>query len=358
MNSPCATCCDSPRFPTQRGDSKNDWVIDDAMQSELGARLGRRTFLVAALATAMAALTSCSADHQSHDRGRSWGAFIPPVTGARPSTFSSIDRLASLAGYKPHFLHLFAAMPDSLPVTTLDLIRNSGATPILTLEPWDPTKGRDQSLYSLASIAAGQHDPDLSRWGTQLSAWPYPILLRFAQEMNGTWYPWSIGVNGNTSEDYRAAWSRMHSVISGQAPEVRFVWAPNAITEGTRDFTDCYPGAEVVDYLGLDGYNWGPIPGHQWQSAAKLFSNSLEALGRLRQPILISEVGCADGPTPSLKAQWITDFFAIIESHPAVAGFVWFQMDKERDWRFNSTSASTTSFRNGLDHWITGSRPN
>ncbi|QGP90301.1 endoglucanase [Gordonia sp. 135] len=254
-------------------------------------------------------------------------------------------------------MHLFAAIPDSLPVATLDLIRGSEATPILTLEPWDPSKGSDQSFFSLATIAAGQHDSDLSRWGAQLAAWPYPVLLRFAQEMNGTWYPWSIGTSQNTSDDYRAAWSRMHSIIRDKAPHVQFVWAPNAITEGTRDFTDCYPGDGVVDYLGLDGYNWGQSPGHQWQSAQKLFSESLEALGKLssNRPTLITEVGCADGTTPNLKAEWITDFFRVIESAPSVLGFIWFQMDKERDWRFNSSPASTESFRSGLARWMSSS---
>ncbi|TYQ10697.1 UNVERIFIED_ORG: Beta-mannanase [Gordonia westfalica J30] len=178
--------------------------------------------------------------------------------------------------------------------------------------------------------------------------------------MNGTWYPWSIGVNGNTATDYRAAWSRVHSIISHEAPEVRFVWAPNAMTEGTGDFTDCYPGDDVVDYLGLDGYNWGQSSGHQWQSAQMLFSESLDALNRVSpdRPVIITEVGCADGGTPNLKAQWIADFFSVIESHPAVSSFVWFQMDKERDWRFNSTPASTKSFRDGLTDWINGGRPN
>jgi len=228
----------------------------------------------------------------------------------------------------------------------------------LTLEPWQPNKGLDQPAHSLAEIAAGQLDSDLTRWATQLAAWPHPVFLRFAQEMNGTWYPWSIGANGNTASGYRAAWSRMHSIISEQAPNVRFLWAPNAITEGTRDFADCYPGDGVVDYLGLDGYNWGSVPGHQWQSPDKLFSESLDKLGRISpgRPILITEVGCADGVTPSLKAQWIADFFRVIENHPDVLSFVWFQMDKERDWRFNSTPASTAAFRDGLARWISYGR--
>ncbi|MCZ4581836.1 glycosyl hydrolase [Gordonia amicalis] len=231
--------------------------------------------------------------------------------------------------------------------------------PILTIEPWRPTEGNNQPRYSLRSIATGHHDSDLARWATQLAKWPHPILVRFAQEMNGTWYPWSVGVGGNSAADYREAWSRMHTFISSQAPQARFIWAPNAITEGTSGFAECYPGDGVVDYLGLDGYNWGDIPGHQWQSAIRLFSQSLTELTRLspNKPIIITEVGCADGATPGPKAEWIKDFFSVIASSPRVSSVVWFQMDKERDWRFNSTPASAAAFRDGLSKWLGNNRP-
>ncbi|WP_244971852.1 glycoside hydrolase family 26 protein [Gordonia rubripertincta] len=333
-------------------------MSDDGMLSTPETGLPRRPLLAAALAAAISAMTSCGTGHDEQRKllasDRMWGVFLPTSTRASPTAVNAIDRLASLAGTKPHFVHIFAAMTDSLPVESLDGVNGVGATPILTLEPWRPFDGRVQPAYSLASIAAGRHDSDLSRWATQLAAWPHPVLLRFAQEMNGTWYPWSVGVNGNTAADYRSAWTRMYSIVSEQAPQVRFVWAPNAVTEGTRDFTDCYPGDDVVDYLGLDGYNWGKSPGHLWQSPEKLFSASLEALRKLspNRPTLITEVGCADGATPNLKAEWIADFFRVIERAPSVLGFVWFQMDKERDWRFNSTPASTRSFRDGLAKWM------
>ena len=171
--------------------------------------------------------------------------------------------------------------------------------------------------------------------------------------MNGSWYPWSVGVNGNSAAAYQGAWQRVHSIINNAAPNVSFVWAPNAITEGTTDFMSCYPGDQFVDYLGLDGYNWGTTPGHQWQSAEKLFSHSIATLRKLAPdlPILVTEVGCAEGDHPGLKAEWIREFFTVIEANDRVSGFVWFQMDKERDWRFNSSPASTAAFRESLALW-------
>ncbi|WP_280985333.1 glycoside hydrolase family 26 protein [Gordonia namibiensis] len=285
-----------------------------------------------------------------------WGAFLPGIASGSAQT--SLGRLEELANFRPNILTLYASTKDSLSTSGISGVHGAQAVPLITLEPWRPAEGNVQREFTLSSIGSGQHDADLERWALQLAAWERPALLRFAQEMNGTWYPWSIGVGGNTPQQYRDAWSRMHAIIADKAPNVRFVWAPNTITEGTRDFVDCYPGDDVVDYLGLDGYNWGQSPGHQWQSVDKLFLKSLDVLGQVstRRPILITEVGCADGATPDLKAKWITDFFDLIEDRANVAGFLWFQMDKERDWRFNSTPASTRSFRAGLARWMGGAQ--
>ncbi len=280
-----------------------------------------------------------------------WGAFLSaPVSELRVT----VDRFAALAGAQPSLLHLYASTQDSHPQVHLDTIRQLRATPVLSLEPWNPQVGPYQPAFTLSSIVTGQHDSDLQRWAAELGLWGDPVLLRFAQEMNGTWYPWSVGLYGNTAAEYRAAWVRMHRIVSARAPNVEFVWTPNVLTEGTRDFADCYPGDQFVDYLGLDGYNWGDTPGHQWQSPERLFSASVATLRRLNaaRPIVLTEVGCADGADPGHKARWISEFFEVVMGNPDVTGFLWFQTDKERDWRINSTRASTQAFRDGLANWM------
>ncbi|WP_288338194.1 glycoside hydrolase family 26 protein [uncultured Gordonia sp.] len=285
---------------------------------------------------------------------RRWGAFIPSVTPAQGATRTPLQQLTNLAGTAPRYVHRFCALGDPVPVGDLDAVVAFGATPLLTLEPWKPDGGTGQPEFALSHIASGAFDTEFTRWGTQLASWGKPVLVRFAQEMNGTWYPWAVGVNGNTAADYRAAWARMRSVITDRhSDNVRFVWAPNALTLGTNPFGECYPGRDQIDVLGLDGYNWGEAPGHHWQPAADLFVPSLETLRALdaTHPILLTEVGCADGLTAQDKASWIRDFFSIVDNQSRVEGFVWFQMDKERDWRFNSTTASTAAFRAGVAGW-------
>ncbi|HYT52464.1 MAG TPA: hypothetical protein VEL10_09705 [Gaiellaceae bacterium] len=47
---------------------------------------------------------------------------------------------------------------------------------------------------------------------------------------------------------------------------------------------------------------------------------------------------------------WIRDFLAQLGRNRSVVGFVWFQYDKETDWRIDSSSASRVAFGAGLAH--------
>jgi len=76
-------------------------------------------------------------------------------------------------------------------ITSADLVVGRGATPLLTWEPWNSAAGVNQPTYRLSAIANGTHDALVRRWATQIKAWGKPLMLRFAHEMNGNWYPWS-----------------------------------------------------------------------------------------------------------------------------------------------------------------------
>src|SRR5436853_485094 len=79
--------------------------------------------------------------------------------------------------------------------------------------PWVTTGGVGRPAYALRAIAAGEHDAYVREWARAAAAWGGPLYLRFAHEMNGDWYPWSVGVNGNTSADYQAAWRHVVDIF-------------------------------------------------------------------------------------------------------------------------------------------------
>jgi hypothetical protein len=230
-------------------------------------------------------------------------------------------------------------------------LRRRGVVPMLTWEPWNPKAGRKpQPRYSLDRIEAGDHDDYIRSWARQIATWGHPLWLRFAHEMNGDWYPWGMGVDGNTPEQYRAAWRRVHHIFEeAGARNVVWVWSPNiTYRQGTLyPLAGLYPGDDVVDVLAMDGYNWGDNRDHRWKWPGEVFDETMDQLRRTaRKPIVIAETGCAEQGGD--KAEWIERFFGWLDRNEDLAGFVWFNLDAEEDWRITTSRAARRAFAEGV----------
>jgi beta-mannanase len=242
----------------------------------------------------------------------------------------------------------------------LQAVYRRGATPEITWEPWDYRVGlrHAQPGYTLAGIAAGRHDAYIRSVARTLEAYGHPVLLRFAQEMNGDWYPWGVGVNGNRPGDFIAAWRHVHDVFAAVgAHNVRWVWSPVA-RYGTALSTAQYPGDAYVDEIGLSGFNGGSaLHWTGWRSFASLFDASLAAVHVLApgKPVQISEVGSAEAG--GSKAAWIAAMFSDLARHPAVRTVIWFDVAKQTDWRITSSSAAARAFSAGLRRAQSPTRP-
>ncbi len=231
---------------------------------------------------------------------------------------------------------------------TSDMAQMVSATeraPLLTWEPWDPAGGAEQPRYRLSRIARGDFDPYLRDWARSLRSADTKIFIRPMHEMNGTWYPWGGTVNGNSADDYRDAWRHMHDVFERVgADNVRWVWCPlnvdaPAIKENRME--RYYPGARYVDVLALDGYNWGSkFPEYGgWQSFRTVFESGykrLKALGD--QPIWVAEVGSS--AIGGDKADWVRSMFRTADKWDRLKAIVWFDMDKEQDWRASPVASA------------------
>lgn len=277
-----------------------------------------------------------------------WGVFLPDDNAQS----SNLWTVQEMAGSKPHYVMRFAALGERTPIPELNAITTAGAQPILTLEPWQPDAGVDQPDYALSHIAAGDHDDELDIWARNLAAWGQPLLVRFGHEMNSTHYPWSVGVNGNTAGDFIAAWRHLRDrfALAG-ANNVSFMWCPDSPYEGAADIAPAFPGTDAVDALCLDGYNWGDGAGHTWKSPQDVFGNGLDQLRALDagHPIIIAETASVEGPRSGQdKAEWIHRLFDYLTHQSQVTGVVWFQMDKERDWRFNSSGQAQAAFKQAI----------
>jgi cellulose synthase (UDP-forming) len=237
---------------------------------------------------------------------------------------------------------------DKFNLSHLEAVAARGSTPEISWEPWDASKPlhRAQPAFSLASIIAGSHDAYIRSWAEGLRLYGKPVLLRFAQEMNGTWYPWSEVGGWNSPGQYAQAWRHVHDIFSAVgASNVRWIWSPVA---GPIK-PELYPGDRYVDIIGLSGFNGGgALQWGGWKSFATMDGPSLDRLHALApsKPIEISEVGTAEAG--GSKATWIANMFAELKRRPYVASLLWFNLHKQTDWRIESSPAATAAFAAGL----------
>jgi hypothetical protein len=285
---------------------------------------------------------------------------LPPVSTARlrfgvatpngPLASAELDEVAVLAGESPASVLFYKDFLQAPPITEMNATRARGAVPLVTWEPWAWGGGLEQPAYSLDRIAAGDFDARIIQWGQALAGWGYPVQLRFAHEMNGNWYPWAEGVNGNEAGDYVRAWRHVHDVVASTgASNVSWVWSANVPYWGSTDLAGLFPGAGYVDIVALDGYNWGTSASWSgWIPPQDLFAPGIAELRTIAPglPILIAET--ASSEAGGSKAAWNTDLVSYLAAQPDVMGLVWFHVQKEADWRINSSDASAAAFKSAL----------
>jgi Glycosyl hydrolase family 26 len=242
-----------------------------------------------------------------------------------------------------------------LPTQTLRHIHELGALPAITWEPWHPEYGADQPRYALECITAGDFDGYINQWATAAASFGQPLQIRFGHEMNGTWYPWSIGLNGNSATDYQKAYRYVHDrFISAGATNVQWVWSIDSAQkrpQGLKNAGDSYPGDQYVDLVAIDGYNGGPT-GATWDSPDDLFAGAIDVATSVapKRPLWIYETGTGD--KRGEKAQWITDLFAYLQQ-TRVTGLLWFNFNKhgEQNWLLDSSPDVAQAAKAALADW-------
>jgi beta-mannanase len=234
--------------------------------------------------------------------------------------------------------------PD-FPLGLAQDVNQRGAVLLISWEPWDSWRGgADQPAYTLRSVASGAHDALIDRWATEIARYRHPVMLRFAPEMNGDWLPWSTGANGNRPGDYVAAWRHLRARFRrAGATNAIWVWNPTAAYDGSTPLRGLFPGTREVDWVAVDGYNWGDTRQWGWQTYADIFAPTISALRALApaRPVMIAETASAPDDR---KAAWITNTLRTAHAD-RLAAVVWFEFDKETDWRLADDPASARAAR-------------
>jgi Glycosyl hydrolase family 26 len=233
--------------------------------------------------------------------------------------------------------------------------------PMLTWEPEIGPSGAITKTEPLveacpARLAAAAPTAPVIRYLTQyakdVASYGKPVLLRPMHEMNIPGWYWSIGPSAGCGtiqdQDYVAAWRRIVGIFRDQrATNARFVWCINHINLNSATYTSAFPGDDYVQYVAIDGYNWG---GKKWRGFDQIFAPAYRALGEIStRPILIAEWASAESGGD--KAAWIADAFSRIAAgaYPRIAGLVWFDRayPGQPPWPIDSSPAAATAYRGG-----------
>ena len=264
-----------------------------------------------------------------------WGIF-DDTQGLSPSFYTNL-------GKSPSTIMMFMDFGNF----PLDFCKNAdqlGSMPYVTWEP----------RVDITKILTGQYDSYLQKFGQDIAKFGKPFLLRFGHEFNGDWYPWSV-YEGKLvpASTYVQVYKYVHDkVVAAGGSKAIWVWCANAGNGGAnpQDILSYYPGDKYVNWIGMDGYNWGTsAPGFSWKSFSGVFNSLYQQLttNYPTKPIMIGEMGCSS--TGGDKVAWINDMFTRLPiDFPKVRSFTWFNINKETDWRFNVNQGSTDAFKAGI----------
>ena len=280
-----------------------------------------------------------------------------PTLGVSTATIKDLDSFIRTTGTHPEVFDVFEAWDNDRPLDryVADSVAARGARLSITWEPWVADGGARQPRYSLASIIAGKHDAYIDTFATSIKEFGHPVTIRLMHEMNGNWYPWGLGVNGNRPGEYVRAWQHVHDRFAAlRVTDVAWMWAPNAVYTGSAPLPQLYPGDAYVDAVGLSNYNWGNYHRDgfvtQWATFSALFDDSIRQLAAITtRPLWIAETGSSD--KGGNKAAWIADALAQISRRTDIAGLMWFdQFDRGAvvDWRIETEPAAVAAWRAGF----------
>lgn len=245
------------------------------------------------------------------------------------------------AGRRPSIVETFSDFADAFPASYARVVSARGQTPLITYETNAPQ-------YTAAAMASGAFDAQLRRWARGAKAWGKRLYIRFLCEANGDWNAWSPGVRGNTPKVYVAAYRHIHHVFTSVgATNVKFAWTPINNYPGSTPLKAIYPGDGYVDVVGVDGYNWGATHPSGWETFRQVFNSSLTEIRTFTaKPIWITETGSTE--LGGDKAAWIDGMFNAIQRDKRISGLIWFDANKETDWRINSSPSALSAWRTGI----------
>jgi hypothetical protein len=300
-----------------------------------------------------------------------WGAWIgDQLTGEEPPwDMSAVSQFQGVVGGKGlSLIALGSPFADcssppcdffQFPAEAMSNVHDYGAIPFFNWASQatssDPSGATVMPDFQLADVIAGTYDSYIREFAEAARNWGHSFFLRYDWEMNGNWFPWGAGINGNNPGEYVAAWRHVHDIFTAVgATNATWVWCP--YSEVDRHFAalaPLYPGDEYVDWTCMDGFNWGsnPTNPHTWKGFKEIFGPTYRKLTRQiapTKPVVLAEM--ASTGHGRAKARWISNMFKELSTNfRRIRGLIWFdQVDRGVEWPLETSPAAARAFAKGV----------
>lgn len=263
-----------------------------------------------------------------------FGLFNPPAAEAQWLTRE----------LRPSAIQLYERFFEPIPVAAMRADHAAGAEPVLDLDPilrirWPGIDHPSPAATMSASarvIVSGRLDSYLRYYADTIRSLRFPVMLAFAHEMNGNWYPWAHRFT--PPKLFAAMWRHIHRVFSREgATNITWLWTINKIggravgglrTYGTRQE---WPGSAYVDLVGIDAYFRTPS---QW--FGDRFVPTIMFLRKFTdKPILVTETGIYPNRD---DGQQLRSLFRGIRRYN-LRGLIYFNLDMQQPWQLTRQSA-------------------
>jgi hypothetical protein len=227
-----------------------------------------------------------------------------------------------------------------------NVAKNNGSTLVVT---WMANG------YNAQELVNGKADNYIRDYAKGVKGFGDEIWLRPLHEANGDWYDWGVGKSGagNTDANVAEAFRHIVKIFKEEGvTNVKWVWTTNASNQGSgTTLTGNYPGDDYVDYISIDGYNWGTCQSwSSWQTFSQVFKKAYNALANINKPLFIAEISSSE--RGGNKAEWITDMFEhFATDFSRVFAVMWFSQSKEAnegDWALNTSQAAVDAWKAGI----------
>jgi len=276
--------------------------------------------------------------------GALFGAYVQGGGSGADTQMAAVENRERDLGRRLAVDHHFYPWEKEFPTAREEADLEAGRIPLIS---WNGTLN--------LQIDLGLQDDLIKTRAAAVKALGGKVMIRWMWEMDGRR---KANDSGHPAL-YVAAWRHIHDVFAaeGATPTSSGSGAPNATAfRADGNAPSFYPVTSTSIGSAPTGLHTGPPgrQGDQWRSFASIYDDFYAWGMAHRKPLMVGEFG-AQERGPGEKGQWLTEAREAVKTQfPGIKAVIYFDANKDFDWRVTSSPETLTAFRDmANDPWFT-----